>query len=91
MSPLPTIFSPIQVANVENQNQNHDAEVITVAVVFSVLSICAVLLRLTSRHMKNATVEIDDLMIVFALMIGLSETIWVVVGRFLNGRSQFTY
>ena len=80
MDSLPTALSPEQLTVLKEQN--HDAEIIIVAVVFSVLSICSMALRLTSRHMKNNAIEVDDLLMLFALTIALAETIWVVVGTF---------
>ena len=53
------------------QNENHDVEVYTVAVVFSALAIASVILRLTSRHLKSAALMgIDDALMVGALVSG---------------------
>ncbi len=51
------------------QDQNHDAEVYTYAIVFSVLTIFAVVVRVTSRHMKSVAVGIDDVLVMIALVI----------------------
>lgn len=50
------------------KDQNHDAEVYICAVVFTVLAILAVLVRVTSRHMKNVAVGIDDVLVILALV-----------------------
>lgn len=50
------------------QSQNHDAEVYICAAVFSALAVLAVAVRVTSRHLKNVAFEIDDMLIIFALV-----------------------
>ncbi|MCJ1403436.1 hypothetical protein MMC11_006659 [Xylographa trunciseda] len=62
------------------QGQNHDVEVYTCAIVFSVLSILAVAMRVTSRHMKRFALEIDDVLVMFALVISLAQTIYICIG-----------
>ena len=49
-------------------NQNHDTEIFTCAAVFSILTLLAVLMRVTSRHMKRVAVGIDDVMVMAALV-----------------------
>ena len=50
------------------ENQNHDTEVYALAAVFSVLAIFAVIVRVTSRHMKKVAVGIDDVLVFVALV-----------------------
>ena len=50
------------------KNENHDVKVYTYAVVFIVLTILAVLVRVTSRQMKDVAFGIDDGLIVLALV-----------------------
>lgn len=50
------------------KDQNHDAEVYICAVVFTVLAIMAVVVRVTSRHMKNVAVGVDDILVILALV-----------------------
>lgn len=59
-------LTPQQLA--ELKDQNHDAEVYTCAAVFSALAIIAVILRVTSRHMKKVAFGIDDALITAALV-----------------------
>lgn len=51
------------------RNENHDAEVITIVAVFTTLALIATILRLTSRHLKQVAVGIDDLLIIVGLVI----------------------
>ena len=50
------------------KDQNHDTQVYVYATVFTVLTIIATVVRVTSRHMKNVAVGIDDGLIIFALV-----------------------
>ena len=50
------------------KDENHDVKVYTYAVVFTVLTILAVLVRVTSRQMKDVAFGIDDGLIVLALV-----------------------
>lgn len=50
------------------KDENHDAEVYTCAAVFSALAIIAVILRVTSRHMKKVAFGVDDALITAALV-----------------------
>ena len=50
------------------QNQNHDAEVYALAAIFSILAIFAVIVRVTSRHMKKFAVGIDDVLVFIVLV-----------------------
>ena len=50
------------------KNQNHDTQVYAYATVFTVLTIIATVMRVTSRHMKNVAFGIDDGLIIFALV-----------------------
>lgn len=50
------------------KDQNHDAEVYICAAVFTVLTILAVFVRVTSRHMKNVAVGVDDILVILALV-----------------------
>ena len=50
------------------ENQNHDTEVYALAAVFSILAILAVIVRVTSRHMKKVAVGIDDVLVFIALV-----------------------
>ena len=50
------------------KDQNHDTEVYAYAAVFSVLAIFAVIVRVTSRHMKKVAVGIDDVLVFIALL-----------------------
>ena len=50
------------------KDENHDTQVYTYATVFTALTIIAVLMRVTSRHMKSVAVGIDDVLIVLALV-----------------------
>ena len=59
-------LSPQQIA--DERDQNHDVEVYIYAGVFSALTIAAVIMRVTSRHMKKVTFGIDDGLIVAALV-----------------------
>lgn len=59
-------LTPNQILALEGQN--HDTEILTCAAVFSALSIFAVIIRVTSRHMKSVAVGTDDLMVITALV-----------------------
>ena len=59
-------LTPERIAALDGQS--HDLGVYTYATIFSALSILAVAMRLTSKHMKKLTFDIDDLLIVFALV-----------------------
>lgn len=59
-------LSPEQI--LQEKDQNHDSEVYACAVVFTVLAIFAVLVRVTSRHMKKVAVGIDDYLVIIALV-----------------------
>ena len=50
------------------EDQNHDTEVYVLATVFSILAIFAVIVRVTSRHMKKVAVGIDDVLVFIALV-----------------------
>ena len=50
------------------EDENHDTQVYVYATVFTVLTIVATVLRVTSRHMKNVAFGIDDGLIIFALV-----------------------
>ena len=51
------------------KDQNHDTEIFICAAVFSALTLFAVIIRVTSRHMKKSAVGIDDVMIMAALVL----------------------
>jgi len=68
-------FTPNQLLHL--QEQNHDAEVYTCAIVFSVLTILAVTVRVTSRHMKSVAVGIDDVLVMVALVGGRNMLSWI--------------
>ena len=54
------------------RDDNHDVEVYTVAIVFSLLAVAAVGLRVTSRHLKSgAVVGVDDALVIAALVFKL--------------------
>lgn len=59
-------LSPEQLLLVKDQN--HDVQVYTCAIVFTILTIIAVVVRVTSRNMKNVAVGIDDVLIILALV-----------------------
>ena len=50
------------------RDENHDTQVYVVATVFTILTIIATVMRVTSRHMKKVAVGIDDVLIIFALV-----------------------
>ena len=50
------------------KEENHDVQVYTYAIVFTILTILAVIVRVTSRHMKKVAVDIDDLLVILALV-----------------------
>ena len=50
------------------KDQNHDTQVYVYAIVFTVLTIIATVIRVTSRHMKNVAVGVDDVLIILALV-----------------------
>ena len=50
------------------KDQNHDSEVYAYAAVFSILAILAVIVRVTSRHMKKVAIGIDDALVFVALV-----------------------
>ena len=52
---------------------NHDAQLLTVIIVFTLLAIAAVILRLISRRLKKVAVGIDDMLVVFGLVISLEK------------------
>ena len=49
-------------------NANHDAELLSVIIVFSFLAIAAVNLRLISRRLKEVAIGLDDMLIVSGLV-----------------------
>ncbi|KAI4086369.1 MAG: hypothetical protein LQ344_007594 [Seirophora lacunosa] len=60
--------------------ENHDAEILSVVIVFTILAVLATLLRVTSRHMKKVAVGADDVLIVVGLVITVAESIYIAVG-----------
>ena len=50
------------------KDENHDTQVYVVAVVFTILTVIATVMRVTSRHMKKVAVGIDDVLIILALV-----------------------
>ena len=50
------------------KDENHNSKVYAYAAVFSILAILAVIVRVTSRHMKNVAIEIDDVLVFVALV-----------------------
>ncbi|MCJ1279146.1 hypothetical protein MMC21_006970 [Puttea exsequens] len=76
-------FTPEQLLMMKDQN--HDAEVYTVSVIFSVLAILAVAVRVSSRHMKSVAFGIDDALVVIAMIIFLAQTVFICVGVHLYG------
>lgn len=50
------------------KDQNHDSDVYAYAAVFSILAILAVIVRVTSRHMKKVAIGIDDVLVFVALV-----------------------
>jgi hypothetical protein len=66
LAPLTAGLSPQELVLLKHQN--HDTLIYTCAIVFSVLTFVAVFVRVTSRHMKNVTVGIDDVLIIVALV-----------------------
>ena len=59
-------LSPEQLLLLEDEN--HDTQVYVVAIVFTILTIIATVMRVTSRHMKKVAVGIDDVLIILALV-----------------------
>ena len=59
-------LSPEQLLLLEDEN--HDTQVYVVAIVFTILTIVATVMRVTSRHMKKVAVGIDDVLIILALV-----------------------
>lgn len=47
---------------------NHDAEIISILVVFTVLALIAYVLRVMSRRMKRVPIGIDDVLLTIALV-----------------------
>jgi uncharacterized membrane protein len=50
------------------KDQNHDTLLYTCAIVFTIVTVAAVFVRATSRHMKKVAFGIDDALIVIALV-----------------------
>lgn len=50
------------------KDENHDTQVYVYAIVFTILTIIATVMRVTSRHMKKVAVGIDDVLIILALL-----------------------
>ena len=48
--------------------QDHNVEIYTCSIVFSVLAVLAVAVRVTSRHMKKVAIGVDDILIMAALV-----------------------
>ncbi|KAL9105821.1 MAG: hypothetical protein Q9227_009077 [Pyrenula ochraceoflavens] len=69
-------LTPAQLAALSDQN--HDAEVYTVASIFSALAVIAVLIRVTSRHMKKVAFGLDDGLIVGVRNYGLGRHLWTL-------------
>lgn len=51
------------------RDQNSDGELYSCAATFSLLAIASVVLRVTSRHMKNVAFGLDDALVIIALVI----------------------
>ena len=66
VAPLTAGLSPEQLLLLKDEN--HDTQVYVVAIVFTILTIIATLMRVTSRHMKKVAVGIDDVLIILALV-----------------------
>ena len=56
------------------KGENHDLEIITYVVIFSILAVIATAIRVASRHMKKVAVGVDDLL-VFLALVGYSITL----------------
>ncbi|KAL8961375.1 MAG: hypothetical protein Q9193_002066 [Seirophora villosa] len=78
MASGPADMTPQQYAVLEAEN--HDAEIFSVVIVFTILAVLATLLRVTSRHMKKVAVGADDVLIVAGLVITVAESIYIAVG-----------
>lgn len=50
------------------KDENHDTQVYAWAIVFTILTVIATVMRVTSRHMKKVAVGIDDVLIILALV-----------------------
>lgn len=50
------------------KDENHDVQVYVYATVFTALTIIAVLVRVTSRHMKKVAFGVDDVLVTLALV-----------------------
>ena len=50
------------------KDENHDTQVYVYAIVFTILTIIATVMRVTSRHMKKVAVGIDDVLVILALV-----------------------
>ena len=59
-------LTPEQLA--ASETQNHDAEFYTISSVFTALATIAVIMRVSSRHMKKVAVGVDDILVVIALV-----------------------
>ena len=66
IAPLTAGLSPEQLLLLKDEN--HDTQVFVVAIVFTILTIIATVIRVTSRHMKKVAVGIDDVLIILALV-----------------------
>ena len=53
------------------RDQNHDAQIIATACVFSVLAVSATIVRILSRRMRKTALGADDLLIIIALVMAV--------------------
>lgn len=54
--------------NNKNPEENHDAKIIAVIIVFAILSVIATVLRVVSRRMKKTKLAVEDYMVFVALV-----------------------
>lgn len=52
----------------QDLNANHDAQLLTVIIVFTIFAVAAAVLRIISRRMKKLKLWVDDYLIFIALV-----------------------
>lgn len=60
--------------------EKHDAEILPVVIGFATLPVVATVLRVTSRHMKNVALGVDDVLILIGMVFAVAESIYIAIG-----------
>ncbi|MCJ1424402.1 hypothetical protein MMC29_002290 [Sticta canariensis] len=64
----------------KNPEANHDAKIIAVIIVLTILSVVATVLRVVSRRMKKTKLGVEDYIVFVALALSMTQSFQVAAG-----------